>query len=145
MEARSIEPRMYRTPPHLTTEVETRHIGILVVGPSPPPPFAISLCRADGLGSRRSLAAISTSWPDELTPRRVEPDCAPDVVREFGLDKGKKESRQADSNRLPLLITSDRSGVAGRCTYLQISHNYAVSCSLYCSPLQQIASGLGSN
>ena len=52
-------------------------MGILVVGPSPPPPIAISLCRADGLGSRRSLAAISTSWPDELSLRRVKQYCVP--------------------------------------------------------------------
>src|SRR5918992_1642409 len=32
---------------------------------------------------------------------------------------GKIESRRADSNRLPLLITSDRSCVAGACTGMQ--------------------------
>jgi hypothetical protein len=35
---------------------------------------------------------------------------------------GKKESRRADSNRLPLLITSDHSGVAGVCRGLQMPH-----------------------
>jgi integrase len=35
---------------------------------------------------------------------------------------GHKESRRADSNRLPLLITSDRSRVAGVCTCVQIPH-----------------------
>ena len=34
----------------------------------------------------------------------------------------KKKSRRADSNRLPLLITSDRSGVAGVCRGLQMPH-----------------------
>jgi hypothetical protein len=34
----------------------------------------------------------------------------------------KEESRRADSNRLPLLITSDNSCVAGVCTGLQTSH-----------------------
>src|SRR5918998_1010419 len=35
------------------------------------------------------------------------------------------ESRRADSNRLPLLITSDRSCVAGVCRGMQIPHIYA--------------------
>ena len=35
---------------------------------------------------------------------------------------GKIESRRTDSNRLPLLITSVRSGVAERCRSLQIPH-----------------------
>ena len=35
---------------------------------------------------------------------------------------GKIESRRADSNRLPLLITSDHSRVAGVCRGLQNSH-----------------------
>jgi hypothetical protein len=39
-----------------------------------------------------------------------------------GVDKLNCESRRADSNRLPLLITSDRSYVAGVCTGLQIPH-----------------------
>jgi len=34
----------------------------------------------------------------------------------------KIESRRADSNRLPLLITSDRSCVAGVCRRLQMPH-----------------------
>jgi hypothetical protein len=44
-----------------------------------------------------------------------------------------------------LLITSDRSGVAGVCTGLQIPHKQRVFCSLDCPPLQGIACGLGSN
>jgi hypothetical protein len=43
-----------------------------------------------------------------------------------------------------LLITSARSVVAGRCIALQIPHKQRVSCSLDCSLLQRIASGLGS-
>src|SRR5918994_6754998 len=35
-------------------------------------------------------------------------------------NRDKTKSRRADSNRLPLLITSDRSGVAGVCRGLQI-------------------------
>jgi hypothetical protein len=45
-----------------------------------------------------------------------------DSFRVFGLDKGKKESRRADSNRLPLLITSDNSCLAGDCAGLQIPY-----------------------
>ena len=44
-----------------------------------------------------------------------------------------------------LLTTSVRSVVAGRCRGLQIPHRQRVSCSLHCSLLQGIASGLGSN
>jgi hypothetical protein len=58
---------------------------------------------------------------------------------------GHKESRRADSNRLPLLITSVRSVVAGRCMGLQIPHRQRVFCSLDCSVLQGIACRLGSN
>ena len=57
----------------------------------------------------------------------------------------KEESRRADSNRLPLLITSVRSVVAGHCTELRIPHRKRVLCSLYCPLLQGIACGLGSN
>jgi hypothetical protein len=39
-----------------------------------------------------------------------------------GAEKQKEESRRADSNRLPLLITSDRSCVAGVCRGLQMPH-----------------------
>jgi hypothetical protein len=56
-----------------------------------------------------------------------------------------KESRRADSNRLPLLITSVRSVVAERCRSLHIPHKEAVFYSLDCPVLQSIASGLGSN
>ena len=44
-----------------------------------------------------------------------------------------------------LLITSVRSVVAGRCRGLQIPHRKRVFCSLYCSLLQGVACGLGSN
>jgi len=40
----------------------------------------------------------------------------------IGLSKPIVESRRADSNRLPLLFTSDRSGVAGVCTGMQMPH-----------------------
>jgi hypothetical protein len=40
----------------------------------------------------------------------------------FLQDLQEKESRRADSNCFPLLITSDNSGVAGVCTGLQIRH-----------------------
>jgi hypothetical protein len=56
-----------------------------------------------------------------------------------------EESRRADSNRLPLLITSVRSVVAGRCRGLQIPHKQRIFCSLHCPILQGVASGLGSN
>src|SRR5215208_308477 len=44
------------------------------------------------------------------------------LFRVFGLYMGKIESRRADSNRLPLLITSVRSVVAGGCRGVQIPH-----------------------
>src|SRR5918998_5008283 len=44
-----------------------------------------------------------------------------------------------------LLITSARSGVAERCTAVQILHRNWVFCSLYGPPLQGVACGLGSN
>jgi hypothetical protein len=69
----------------------------------------------------------------------------PFSFRVFRLGKPIQESRRADSNRLPLLITSVRSGVAERCRGLQIPHKQRVFCSLHCSPLQGIAFGLGSN
>ena len=59
--------------------------------------------------------------------------------------KPNQESRRADSNRLPLLITSVRSGVAGVCRGLQMPHRKGSLCSLCCPLLQGIASGLGSN
>jgi hypothetical protein len=46
-----------------------------------------------------------------------------DIFVVFGLDKPKIESRRADSNRLPNLITSDDSGVAEVCTRLQTPHS----------------------
>src|SRR5215208_4748051 len=49
-------------------------------------------------------------WPQEGKPQTR------------GLDRPNPESRRAGSNRLPLLITSDPSGVAGVCTTLQIPH-----------------------
>src|SRR5215208_783089 len=67
------------------------------------------------------------------------------IGRVFGLYKPNIESRGADSNCLPLLITSDQSGVAGVCTRLRIPHRQRVLCSLDCSRLQRIACGLGSN
>jgi hypothetical protein len=44
------------------------------------------------------------------------------TFRVFGLSMDKKESRRADSNRSPNLITSDNSGVAGVCRALQMPH-----------------------
>ena len=55
------------------------------------------------------------------------------------LDKPLEESRRADSNRLPLIITSDRSGVAGGCTDLQIPHIYAAFSAPVCCVLHRIA------
>src|SRR5215216_3779556 len=52
---------------------------------------------------------------------------------------GEIKSRRADSNRLPLLITSDHSGVAGVCTGLQMPHIQAAFSSLACSVLHRIA------
>jgi hypothetical protein len=56
------------------------------------------------------------------------------------------DARQPTSGLEPLiynLITSAQSGVAGRCTGLQIAHRQRVCRSLSCSPLQGIACGLG--
>jgi hypothetical protein len=50
------------------------------------------------------------------------PAIRPSYSRLFTVFAGKTKSRRADSNRLPLLITSDHSGVAGGCTGLQIPH-----------------------
>jgi hypothetical protein len=44
------------------------------------------------------------------------------TIRVFRLSTPITESRRADSNRLTLLITSDRSGVAGVCRGLQMPH-----------------------
>src|SRR5215211_3904588 len=63
----------------------------------------------------------------------------------FTVFAGKKESRRADSNRLPLLITSDWSGVAEGCMGQQIPHIQRVFCSQHCPRLQGVACGLGSN
>jgi hypothetical protein len=54
LEARSIEPRVYRTTPYLATRVETRHIGILAVGtkalrPLLPYPYAEPIAWAPGV------------------------------------------------------------------------------------------------
>jgi hypothetical protein len=49
------------------------------------------------------------------------------------------ESRRADSNRLPLLIASDPSGVAGGCTGLQIPHVSAAFSAPGCCALRRIA------
>ena len=46
---------------------------------------------------------------------------------------------------LTYLITSVRSVVAEHCRGVQIPHRKRVFCSLYCTPLQGIAFGLGSN
>src|SRR5215212_294530 len=59
--------------------------------------------------------------------------------RIFGLSKPNRESRRADSNRLPLLITSDRLCVAGVCTGLQIPHIQRVFLSAACPVLHRIA------
>ena len=48
-------------------------------------------------------------------------------------------SRRADSNRLPLLITSVRSGVAGVCRGLQIPHIWATFSAAACCLLHRIA------
>ena len=40
------------------------------------------------------------------------------LSRVFGLSKPNSESRRADSNRLPLPITSEKQGVAGHCSDL---------------------------
>jgi hypothetical protein len=56
-----------------------------------------------------------------------------------GVDKLNCESRRADSNRLPLLITSDRSYVAGVCTGLQIPHIEAGFYSPVCCVLHRTA------
>ena len=55
------------------------------------------------------------------------------------------KSRRANSNRFTAPATSVRSVVAGCCRGLQIPHRQAVYCSLDCSLLQGVASGLGSN
>jgi hypothetical protein len=57
----------------------------------------------------------------------------------------KKKKADERTRTADLLITSVRSGVSGRCRGLQIPHRKRVFCSLHCSPLQGIASGLGSN
>src|SRR5215204_7688290 len=49
-------------------------------------------------------------WPQEGKPRTR------------GLDRPNPESRRAGSNRLPLLIASDASTVAGVCLRLQMPH-----------------------
>jgi hypothetical protein len=49
------------------------------------------------------------------------------------------KSRRADSNRLPLLITSDRSAVAGVCTGLQIRISKRLFSAAGCCVLQRIA------
>jgi hypothetical protein len=49
------------------------------------------------------------------------------LYRIFALSTPIRESRRADSNRLPNLITSDPSGVAGGCRDLQIPHFKGVS------------------
>src|SRR5688572_26850396 len=49
------------------------------------------------------------------------------------------ESRRADSNRRPLLITSDHSGVAVACRGLQIPHIQAVFFAPDCPVLHGIA------
>jgi hypothetical protein len=57
----------------------------------------------------------------------------------FPCKSQQKESRRADSNRLPLLITSDPSRVAGVCTSLQIPQIYGILLSLPCPVLHRIA------
>src|SRR5829696_2385079 len=50
-----------------------------------------------------------------------------------------RESRRADSNRLPLLITSDPSGVAGGCTALRNPHIWGTFFAVPCPALHRIA------
>src|ERR687890_1527096 len=57
----------------------------------------------------------------------------------YRLIYAENESRRADSNRLPLLITSDNSRVAGVCRGLQIPHSWAIFVSPACFVLHCIA------
>ena len=62
------------------------------------------------------------------------------LVPVHGVQRADERTRTAD-----LLITSVRSVVAERCTALQIPDRQRIFCSLHCSLVQGIASGLGSN
>jgi hypothetical protein len=88
--------------------------------------FGRTPTRAHPDGPRRYLPSSSPRVPRDCRSgwyqsgikktAAVRWDAAP--FRLFGVDKPNRESRRADSNRLPLLITSDPSGVAGACTGL---------------------------
>ena len=72
----------------------------------------------------------------------------PDVdIGGFYFSRDLQEKRRADerTRTADLLITSVRSVVAEGCTDLQIPLRQRVFSSLYCSLLQGIACGLGSN
>src|SRR5215208_3210702 len=87
-----------------------------------------------------------TSWvrskSTSITPLPVDVPTlyrGPSIDLRFASKSGQKVSRRADSNRFPLLITSDNLGVAEDCTGLHIPHFQATFSALICPVVHRIA------
>jgi hypothetical protein len=92
------------------------HIGQTILPEDPPTPPALCpapICDTPTQGRR--------PWDSSLLLTKP-PMFLSGTSRFYGICTQKRESRRADSNRLPLLITSARSLVAERCRGVQIPH-----------------------
>src|SRR5215211_3110531 len=98
------------------------------------------------------LYAFSKRTGSTATPQRIPSSEEREVGEPVGGRASHREAGaigQGPTSGLepltPAPVTSERSVVAERCTDLQILHRQRVLRSMYCSPLQGIAFGLGSN